>query len=406
MLYSNLENLLSYKEEDYQDSQNSNNNPLDNSFSLIFFQEGSLKNLFESSDILSINNSINKNIEGDKECSPAPAPLRSSPNQNQNQNQNELSSSHNMECPEVVNKYINNNAQFNDKTIEMPRLFSDDEYTINNEEDLIDKPFDSSKLYLESENIALTINGIENSELENKSAAINVIPTNENLNSQSDKLKNINNLSNSNLSSNFQELPCPNNNNFVSTPSDNDDRKNIKKVLFYSTKERLKAINQKGIIRKLKPDSLRKKIKARFHKKIKQIINSKLKELGSKLYFDSFPQSFITNINIEFNKPLLNKTMRELFQKSFGFKAKDREKINYNKKVIEYLERNTTINNDNFISTFLDSTYEKIIQTYMEGKFLLEDIEKLEKEGENSDYINRYTFIANNWIKFYKQGYI
>ena len=406
MLYSNLENLLSYKEEDYQDSQNSNNNPLDNSFSLIFFQEGSLKNLFESSDILSINNSINKNIEGDKECSPAPAPLRSSPNQNQNQNQNELSSSHNMECPEVVNKYINNNVQFNDKTIEMPRLFSDDEYTINNEEDLIDKPFDSSKLYLESENIALTINGIENSELENKSAAINVIPTNENLNSQSDKLKNINNLSNSNLSSNFQELPCPNNNNFVSTPSDNDDRKNIKKVLFYSTKERLKAINQKGIIRKLKPDSLRKKIKARFHKKIKQIINSKLKELGSKLYFDSFPQSFITNINIEFNKPLLNKTMRELFQKSFGFKAKDREKINYNKKVIEYLERNTTINNDNFISTFLDSTYEKIIQTYMEGKFLLEDIEKLEKEGENSDYINRYTFIANNWIKFYKQGYI
>ena len=398
MLFSNLENLLSYKDQDYQDNQNSNYNPLDESFS------SPLKNSFEFSDVLSINNSINKNIEGDKECSPAPAPLRSSPNQNQSHNKNELSSSYNMECPEVVNKYINND-NLDENTIEMFRIISNDEYTINKEEDLIDKPSDTSGIYLESENLALSVNNLENCELENKSAPINVLPINENLNSPPDKLKSIINLSNSNLSSNIQELSCPNN-NFVSTPSDSDTRQNIKTVLFYRTKDGKKTINQRGFIRKLKPDSLRKKIKARFHKKIKQIINNKLKELGSKFYFDSFPQSFITNINIEFNRPLLNIPMRELFQKFFGFKAKDREKINYNIKVIQYLERNPNIKNDDFISKFLESTYERIIKTYMSGKYLLQDIERLVKEGENSDYINRYTFVAMNWIEFYKKGYI
>lgn len=398
MSFSNFENLLFYKDEDDQDNQKSNYYPLDESFS------NTLKNSFEFCDLLPINNSINKNIEGDKECSPAPAPLRSSLNQNQSQNQNELSCSHNMECPEVVNKYINND-NLDENTIEMFRIISNDEYIINKEEDLIDKPSDTSGLYLESENMALPVNNFENCELENKSAPINVLPINENLNSPPDKLKSIINLSNSNLSSNIQELSCPNN-NFVSTPSDSDTRQNIKTVLFYRTKDGKKTINQKGIIRKLKPDSLRKKIKARFHKKIKQIINNKLKELGSKFYFDSLPQSFITNINIEFNRPLLNIPMRELFQKSFGFKAKDREKINYNIKVIQYLERNPNINNDDFISKFLESTYERIIKTYMSGTYLLQDIERLEKEGENSDYINRYTFVAMNWIEFYKKGYI
>ena len=156
----------------------------------------------------------------------------------------------------------------------------------------------------------------------------------------------------------------------------------------------------------MKPDSIRKKIKARVHKKLKLIINDKLKECRSKYFFDLLPQSFVTNINIDFNKPLLNITMRELFQKTFGFKAKDREKINHNKRVLKYLEDNPHINNNDKISNFLDSTYEEIIQKYMHGKYLLEDIERLKKQKENSDYINRYTFIAIHWIDFYKNGHI
>ena len=50
-----------------------------------------------------------------------------------------------------------------------------------------------------------------------------------------------------------------------------------------------KTKNKKKPLRKFKPDSLRKKIKARMHKKLRDIINKKLVECGSKMIFDYFP---------------------------------------------------------------------------------------------------------------------
>ena len=400
MLFSNIENLLPYPEEDYLENieNHSNYNPLEESFSLNFSKDNQFNNPLEQPDMNLLNNSNNKNIEGDKECSPAPAPLRPSSNSNPNQSQNELSNSHNMECPEVVNKPLNN-EELDENSFEIQKIFHTNN---NNEEELIEKPFDINRYFLENENLSQSMNNIDynNSDLENKSAALNVIPVNDNLNSPPNKVINANeNILNS--SSNIQELPCPKN-NFVLTPLGSKTNQNIKKILFFNTKQENKVKNKNRLVRKLKPDSLRKKIKARFHKKIGLIINTKLKECGSKFLFGLLPQPFITNINIEFNRPLLNITMRELFQKTFGFKAKDREKINYNIQVIKYLEKNPHINNNECINKFLDSTYEEIIQKYMSGKYLLEDIERLKKEGENVDYINRYTFIAMNWIDFYK----
>ena len=118
------------------------------------------------------------------------------------------------------------------------------------------------------------------------------------------------------------------------------------------------------------------------------------------------PQSFITNINIGFNQPLLNLTMRELFQKTFGFKSKDKEKIDYNIRIMKYIEDNPDINNDSGVSDFLDSKYCEIIRKYLDGKFLQEDIEILYKEKETEEYINRYNFIALHWVEFYENGHI
>ena len=407
MSFSNFEDILSYKDDEYIENLSSNYNPLDNSFSLIFSKENQLKNPIEFLESQSLNNSNNKNIEGDKECSPAPAPLRSSQNinPNQSQNQNELSNSHNLECPEVVNKPLNTEDQEN-QTIKILKIFDYNDNNYNNDQDeLVEKPFDKNRYFLENEIMAQSINNDDinnNVDLENKSAALNVIPNNENLNYLQN---NVNSLISSSSASNLQELSCPNNISF-STPLGNNNKRNFNKIFFTNTKEGKKSKNKNGFIRKLKPDSLRKKIKARFHKKLRQIINLRLKECESKFLFDLFPQPFITNINIEFNRSLLNITMRELFQKIFGFKAKDREKVSYNTKVIKYLEENPHLNNDETISKFLDCTYEEIIQKYMHGKYLLEDIERLKKEGESCDYISRYTFIAIHWIDFYKNGYI
>ena len=143
-----------------------------------------------------------------------------------------------------------------------------------------------------------------------------------------------------------------------------------------------------------------------MHKKLTKIINEKLKTAGSKCFFDMLPQSFITNINIGFNKPLLNITMRELFQKTFGFKSKDKEKIDYNIRIMKYIEDNPDINNNSDVSDFLDSKYSEIIREYLDGDYLQEDIERLRDENEGEEYINRYNFIALHWIEFYENGHI
>ena len=383
-----------FSDKEYQSKNNlfeeeSVLNPLDNSFSLIINEEKRDKNpLDNSASPLQIINNL-KNSENDKECSPAPAPLRSS----QSQLQNDLGISHNMECPEVIQEENEMNNVF--------KIFAEEKY---NEEELIEKPFDQNLYFYNSE----TIN---NYELGDKSAAVNAVPGDESNNSLLNKVNNLDiNNSNKNISlTNLEEsYPAPKN-NYIPTPLCSKSDKENKNLFFNSTKEKTNNIssNTKNIIyRKLKPDSLRKKIKARFHKKLRRIINAKLKEAGSKYFFDSFPQSFITNINIGFNRPLLNITMRELFQKTFGFKAKDREKIDYNIKVLKYIEDNPSIKNSNKIMEFLDSTYKEIILKYMEGNYLLEDIERLKQEGEKEDYINRYTFISLHWVEFYEKGSI
>ena len=381
---------------DFFDEESNNFNPLDNSFSLMS-EENKLKNpidLFESQSQL-VNSKNNSDI--DKECSPAPAPLRSS----QSQIQTDLGASHNMECPEVVQE---TEGAINNDLIEI-FPFKD------NEEDLVEKPFDQNVYYLYTQQNLENSSNIDsnnNSDLGDKSAAVNVINNNESMNSLLFKVTNldINNSNNNNYPApkhNFEQAQtplCAKNYKFnISTQN-----KKGNTLLFLKNTETKK--NRNNIYRKLKPDSLRKKIKARLHKKLTKIINEKLKKAGSKCYFDMLPQSFITNINIEFNKPLLNITMRELFQKTFGFKSKDKEKIDYNIRIMKYIEDNPDINNNSDVSDFLDSKYSEIIREYLDGDYLQEDIDRLRDENEGEEYINRYNFIALHWIEFYENGHI
>ena len=381
---------------DFFDEESNNFNPLDNSFSLMS-EENKLKNpidLFESQSQL-VNSKNNSDI--DKECSPAPAPLRSS----QSQIQTDLGASHNMECPEVVQE---TEGAINNDLIEI-FPFKD------NEEDLVEKPFDQNVYYLYTQQNLENSSNIDsnnNSDLGDKSAAVNVINNNESMNSLLFKVTNldINNSNNNNYPApkhNFEQAQtplCAKNYKFnISTQN-----KKGNTLLFLKNTETKK--NRNIIYRKLKPDSLRKKIKARLHKKLTKIINEKLKTAGSKCFFDMLPQSFITNINIGFNKPLLNLTMRELFQKTFGFKSKDKEKIDYNIRIMKYIEDNPDINNNSDVSDFLDSKYSEIIREYLDGDYLQEDIERLRDENEGEEYINRYNFIALHWIEFYENGHI
>ena len=358
------------------------------SYSCIF--QNSPEYLNNDNDNIPESSLINSNLKilVDKECSPAPAPTPGSLENIQNKDL-AMSGSHNMECPEVVNKKKeDSNEGFLDQ--EMKNILN----KINNEEqgDFIGvKPignflfFDNNLLnFNENNDYYYETNNNENyDDLDNKGAAMNII----NLNEQRELI-----AKNNNKSINGKKQKRKKNNQKKSNVTKNENSK--KKKIF---EENIKPI----LVRKFKADSVRKKIKSRLHKKLKNILNKKLKEYGSKMFFDLLPQPFIKNININFNKPLLTKTMREIFMTKFGTLPKDRDKLNWNEKVLHYLDLYPDIKNDPDISSILDNTYENVIKNYMEGNYLKEDLEMLKKEGENEEYIYRYEFIGKHWVEFY-----
>ena len=65
--------------------------------------------------------------------------------------------------------------------------------------------------------------------------------------------------------------------------------------------------------RKENSDNIRKKIKSRFIKALKELINRKLKLAGSKKFFDLLPQIFVCNISKDINKLCWIKLLKNYF---------------------------------------------------------------------------------------------
>ena len=156
--------------------------------------------------------------------------------------------------------------------------------------------------------------------------------------------------------------------------------------------------------KKIKLEGIRKKIKSRLLKNLKIFYNKKLLESNSQMFFDFFPQSFITDVSIINNKSYLNLTMRNLLTKIFGTRAKDKEKLSINKKVLNYLDENPDIRIKSGIDNFLNSYYKDVIKEYVEGELFEEDLIKLRKEKESEDYISKYIDIAKNLVEFYESN--
>ena len=110
-------------------------------------------------------------------------------------------------------------------------------------------------------------------------------------------------------------------------------------------------IKKKKKRRKFKPDNIRKKIKAKFHKDLKNIINKKLKFANSKKLFELLPQNFITNITIKLNQQAMNLTYEEIITNNWlgdidGREyGPDKDKYDKNLELLKYLNENKEISN-------------------------------------------------------------
>ena len=194
-----------------------------------------------------------------------------------------------------------------------------------------------------------------------------------------------------------------------------DNNNNLKKVyvkkLFKTSiflndsNKKLKKIKRR---RKLKSDDIRKKIKAQFHKALKNIINKNLKEVGSQELFGFLPQIFITNISKEFNKKYMNITYKELLSIDFIKNTEtyinsniDKKQIIKNQKFLQYLENNPEISKMSGFDIIKNMKYKKLLQLYFSSKEFENTIIQLKNKKENYEYISDYIYLSQNYINYF-----
>ena len=162
--------------------------------------------------------------------------------------------------------------------------------------------------------------------------------------------------------------------------------------------------------RKFKSDDIRKKIKSRFHKTLKNIINENLKNAGSKKFFDFLPQCFIGNISKKINSECLELTYKELLSTNF-FSEKngeeypniriDNKKYLKNLEVLEYLKKNPEISKRSGFDIISEKKYKDLLQIYFSSGEFENSIVRLKKENESKEYIQEYILRARGYVNFY-----
>ena len=185
------------------------------------------------------------------------------------------------------------------------------------------------------------------------------------------------------------------------------DNKNFEnKFVLTQCKNSIKTKKSKKNIckRKDNSDNIRKKIKSRFHRNLKNIINQKLQLAGSTKIFDYLPQIFITNITKNKNRNSIHLTLEEILSKDFCIGKVAQSTINkyrHNVSVLQYLEKNKEISKKSNFNIFKDMKYHEIYEEYLNSKEFENEISKL-REKESEQYINKYIIKAISLIEFFK----
>ena len=185
------------------------------------------------------------------------------------------------------------------------------------------------------------------------------------------------------------------------------DFKFVTKKYYISSDGKKKRVKKK---RKYKPDDIRKKIKVRFHKTLKNIINQNLKKVCSKEFFDFLPQCFLSNVTKKTNAKFLELSLKELLSTDF-LKELNKEdyrnsKIDFNKykknkEVLRYLEENPDISERSGFDAIKDKKYKDILKNYFTSAQFEESLYQLKEENENPEYIIEYIKKAKTYISFY-----
>ena len=157
--------------------------------------------------------------------------------------------------------------------------------------------------------------------------------------------------------------------------------------------------------RKYYSDLIRKKIKARFYKYLKDSINEKLKLAGSIKFFGFIPQSFISNISKEYNLSFLNLTFEDFLSQNLCIGKENKkstlDKYHHNLSVLEYLKKNKEISRKSNFNNIKNMKLYEIYDEYLNSKEFKMDISRLKQQKETDKYIKKYIIRAINLIDYF-----
>ena len=175
---------------------------------------------------------------------------------------------------------------------------------------------------------------------------------------------------------------------------------NIEKDLIINEQNYIKRKrNNKRRRRRDNQDNMRKKIKRGFlNNSLIPKINLLLKSSGNILYFEKFPQNFVSNISRKINNKLINMTLKEIFEKKELYEDKDINNYNNNLTVIKSEE----IQECDELKIILNKKYCELFEEYINSKeFQIDEINRLKNKDMNDEYIEKYLFLAKHFTDFF-----
>ena len=171
-----------------------------------------------------------------------------------------------------------------------------------------------------------------------------------------------------------------------------------------------KTIKEKNILLKRKrlekrrrrrdnQDNIRKKIKRGFlNNALYNKLNKKLKEIGSKLFLEKFPQKFACDVVKKTNKLILNMNLEEIFEMKELYNEKELKNYYHNLKVV----KNKEIQENEEFKKILNKKYYELFEEYINSdEFIIDEINRLKKNKMHNTYIEKYIYLAENFIEFF-----
>jgi hypothetical protein len=154
--------------------------------------------------------------------------------------------------------------------------------------------------------------------------------------------------------------------------------------------------------RKENKDNIRKKIKRGFlNNTIIEKLNEKLRNIGSKTYFEKFPQRFASDVDQKRNTKILNIKLKEIFENKELYvkeKKKGLDNFKHNLKVIQSEE----VKNNEIFKNILNKTFRQLYEEYLDSnEFEIYEINRLKNKKMDEEYIRRYKEFAKDLMNFF-----